>query len=38
LIFLKRLRPEVKFASVEALREQIGKDVQKAKRYFRGSK
>jgi len=35
LIFLKRLRPEVKFPSVEALREQIGKDVQKAKRYFR---
>ncbi len=35
LVFLKRLRPEIKFPSVEALREQIGKDVQKAKRYFR---
>ncbi len=34
LSFLKRLRPEIKFPSVEALREQIGKDVQKAKRYF----
>ncbi len=35
LIFLKRLRPEVKFPSVDALREQIGKDVDKARRYFR---
>jgi riboflavin kinase/FMN adenylyltransferase len=35
LIFLKRLRPEIKFPSVDALREQIGKDVQTAKRYFR---
>ncbi len=35
LIFLKRLRPEIKFPSVEALREQIGKDVHKARRYFR---
>jgi riboflavin kinase/FMN adenylyltransferase len=35
LIFLQRLRPEIKFASVEALREQIGKDVSKARRYFR---
>ncbi|MGC2108241.1 MAG: bifunctional riboflavin kinase/FAD synthetase [Candidatus Korobacteraceae bacterium] len=35
LIFLKRLRPEIKFPSVEALREQIGKDVNKAKRFFR---
>ena len=35
LIFLKRLRAEIKFPSVEALREQIGKDVQKAKRFFR---
>ncbi len=34
LIFLKRLRAEVKFPSVEALREQIGKDVHKARRYF----
>src|SRR5271169_1653286 len=35
LIFLKRLRPEIKFPSVEALREQIAKDVHKARRYFR---
>jgi riboflavin kinase/FMN adenylyltransferase len=35
LIFLKRLRPEIKFPSVEALREQIAKDVNKARRYFR---
>ncbi len=35
LSFLKRLRGEVKFPSVDALREQIGKDVEKAKRYFR---
>ena len=34
LIFLKRLRPEVKFPSVEALREQIARDVHKARRYF----
>jgi riboflavin kinase / FMN adenylyltransferase len=34
LIFLKRLRPEEKFPSVEALREQIAKDVRKARRYF----
>jgi riboflavin kinase/FMN adenylyltransferase len=32
--FLQRLRDEIKFPSVEALREQIGKDVTKAKRYF----
>ena len=35
LVFLKRLRPEIKFPSVEALREQIAKDVHKARRYFR---
>jgi len=35
LAFLKRLRPEIKFPSVEALREQIAKDVHKARRYFR---
>ena len=35
LIFLKRLRDEKKFESVEALREQIGKDVERAKRLFR---
>ena len=32
--FLQRLRDEIKFPSVEALREQIGKDVRKAQRYF----
>lgn len=35
LIFLKRLRPEIKFPSVDALREQIAKDVHKARKYFR---
>jgi riboflavin kinase/FMN adenylyltransferase len=34
LTFLKRLRPEIKFPSVDELRMQIGKDVHKAKRYF----
>lgn len=38
LIFLKRLRDEVRFPSVEALREQIAKDVHKARRYFHLSK
>jgi len=33
--FLQRLRDEIKFPSVGALREQIGKDVNKAQRYFR---
>lgn len=32
--FLQRLRGEIKFPSVEALREQIGRDVRKAQRYF----
>jgi len=32
--FLQRLRDEIKFPSVEALREQIAKDVKKARRYF----
>jgi len=32
--FLQRLRDEVKFPSVEALREQIARDVRKARRYF----
>jgi riboflavin kinase/FMN adenylyltransferase len=34
ICFLQRLRDEIKFASVEALREQIGRDVKKARRYF----
>ena len=33
--FLRRLRNEIKFPSVEALRSQIGKDVGRAQRYFR---
>jgi riboflavin kinase/FMN adenylyltransferase len=32
--FLQRLREEIKFPSVDALRAQIGKDVRKAQRYF----
>jgi riboflavin kinase/FMN adenylyltransferase len=32
--FLQRLRDEIKFPSVDALREQIAKDVKKARRYF----
>jgi riboflavin kinase / FMN adenylyltransferase len=34
ICFLDRLRDEIKFPSVDALREQIGKDVMKARRYF----
>lgn len=34
LIFLKWLRAEKKFESVDALREQIAKDVHKARRFF----
>jgi len=34
LIFLKRLREERKFESVEALKEQIGRDVARAQRFF----
>ena len=34
LCFLDRVRDEIKFPSVEALREQIGRDVKKARRYF----
>jgi riboflavin kinase / FMN adenylyltransferase len=33
--FLTRLRDEIKFPSVEALREQIARDVKTARRYFR---
>jgi len=32
--FLQRLRDEIKFPSVAALREQIARDVKKARRYF----
>jgi riboflavin kinase/FMN adenylyltransferase len=32
--FLDRLRDEIKFPSVDALREQIARDVRKARRYF----
>ena len=35
LIFLKRLRDEIKFESVDALKEQIGRDVKRAQRFFR---
>jgi riboflavin kinase / FMN adenylyltransferase len=34
ICFLQRLRDEIKFPSVEALREQIARDVNKARRYF----
>jgi riboflavin kinase / FMN adenylyltransferase len=34
ICFLDRVRDEIKFPSVEALREQIAKDVKKARRYF----
>jgi len=35
LIFLERLREEIKFESIEALKEQIGRDVARAQRFFR---
>ncbi len=35
LEFLLRLRPEIKWPNPEALKAQIGKDVARAKRYFR---
>lgn len=35
ICFLDRLRDEIKFPSIEALREQIARDVKKAQRYFR---
>jgi riboflavin kinase/FMN adenylyltransferase len=35
LFFLERLRDEIKFPSIDALKEQIGRDVSKTKRYFR---
>ena len=34
LTFLKRLRAEVRFPNPDALREQIGRDVRRAQRYF----
>jgi riboflavin kinase/FMN adenylyltransferase len=34
ICFLDRVRNEIKFPSVEALREQIGRDVKRAQRYF----
>jgi riboflavin kinase/FMN adenylyltransferase len=34
ICFLNRLRDEIKFPSVDALREQIGRDVKRARRYF----
>ncbi len=34
ICFLERLRDEVKFPSVDALREQIAQDVKRARRYF----
>ena len=34
IYFLERLRDEIKFPSVDALREQIARDVKKARRYF----
>ena len=34
LVFLKRLRGEVRFPSPEALKTQIGEDVRRAQRYF----
>ena len=34
IIFLERVRDEIKFPSVGALRQQIGRDVKKAQRYF----
>jgi riboflavin kinase / FMN adenylyltransferase len=35
IFFLARIREEIKFPSVEALREQIGRDVKQAQRYLR---
>jgi riboflavin kinase/FMN adenylyltransferase len=35
LHFLDRLRDEIKFPSIEALKQQIGRDVEKAQKYLR---
>jgi riboflavin kinase / FMN adenylyltransferase len=34
ITFLKWLRPEIKWPNAEALKEQIGKDIRRAKRFF----
>ena len=34
IVFLKWLRPEIKWPNPEALKEQIGKDVKRAQRFF----
>jgi len=34
IAFLKWLRPEIQWPNAEALKEQIGKDIRKAKRFF----
>jgi riboflavin kinase/FMN adenylyltransferase len=34
ICFLQRLRDEIKFPTVDTLREQIARDVKKARRYF----
>lgn len=38
IFFLHRLRGEIRFPSVDSLREQIGKDVQRSQRYLRSLK
>ena len=38
LSFLKRLRPEIKFPDVQGLRDQIAKDVHRARRFFTAAK
>jgi riboflavin kinase/FMN adenylyltransferase len=34
IVFLRRVRPEIRFPTVEALRQQIAQDVRQARRYF----
>jgi len=38
LSFLKRLRPEIKFPDVQALRDQIARDVHRSRRFFAAAK